>query len=622
MSKIKRDFSILMRGYKLIFSIDAAFIPLNMISAVLESLYPFIIIYMGAEILNALARGGDVKDIFLLMAIMIILNFVTQQVKQAIARMLTTKDKVFDQKFTMFLNSKTLEMEYGKVEDPKTHKKRQKINDIKNINSFGIWKLITESKNVMSGSITMITSVAITFRAFTIYDATAQGGLAGILTSPFSSLLLLAFMVISTLLSIRVNATSVKKTHKKMDEMIVPNRISWFVHAKYITDYQVGKDIRLYNQKGMILDYVNRMFSEGVLPILAQIESMKNRYSNINTALSSLISLLVYVFVGVKALYGLIGLGDLFKYINGIAKFNDGLVTLLNSFHMLRANTEYLEVIYEYLDMPNASHQGTLTTEKRADNEYELEFHNVSFKYPGTKEYVIKNLNLKFNIGRRMAVVGMNGSGKTTMIKLLCRLYDPNEGEITLNGIDIRKYEYTEYLGIFSVVFQDFRLFPFPLGQNVASSIRYDGVLAEKCLHMAGFGDRLGDMPKGLDTSLYKNFDEEGVEISGGEAQKIALARALYKDAPFIILDEPTAALDPVAEFEIYSKFNEIVGDKTAVYISHRLSSCRFCDDIAVFHQGELVQRGNHDTLLADSDGKYYELWSAQAQYYQGKAVS
>ncbi|MEA4832692.1 MAG: ABC transporter ATP-binding protein, partial [Oscillospiraceae bacterium] len=218
------------------------------------------------------------------------------------------------------------------------------------------------------------------------------------------------------------------------------------------------------------------------------------------------------------------------------------------------------------------------------------------------------------------AVVGMNGSGKTTFIKLLCRLYDPTEGEILLNGINIKKYDYDEYMSIFSVVFQDFKLFSFSLGQNVAARVDYDKTKVEACLKEAGFGDRLSSMPEGVETCLYKDFDEKGVKISGGEAQKIALARALYKDAPFIVLDEPTAALDPIAEYEIYSKFNEIVGDKTAIYISHRLSSCRFCDDIAVFHEGKLIQRGSHDKLVADEDGKYYELWHAQAQYYAEEA--
>ena len=209
-----------------------------------------------------------------------------------------------------------------------------------------------------------------------------------------------------------------------------------------------------------------------------------------------------------------------------------------------------------------------------------------------------------------------NGSGKTTFIKLLCRLYDPDEGEILLNGINIRKYDYRDYMNVFSVVFQDFQLLSRPLGQNVAGSRAYDRERARKALEDAGFGERLASLPDGLDTQLYKEFGEEGVDVSGGEAQKIAIARALYKDAPFIVLDEPTAALDPIAEAEIYQQFNQIAGDKTAVYISHRLSSCRFCDEILVFDGGSIVQKGSHDELVADETGKYHALWHAQAQYY------
>ena len=212
--------------------------------------------------------------------------------------------------------------------------------------------------------------------------------------------------------------------------------------------------------------------------------------------------------------------------------------------------------------------------------------------------------------------MGENGSGKTTFIKLLCRLYDPQEGQILLNGIDIRKYNYRDYMNIFSIVFQDFQLLSQPLGSNVAGSASYDEAKVRRTLTDAGFGDRLETMPDGLNTQLYKDFTENGVEISGGEAQKIAIARALYKDAPFIILDEPTAALDPIAEAEIYGKFDEIAGDKTAIYISHRLSSCKFCDEIAVFDNGRIVQRGTHEELAAEETGKYYELWNAQAQYY------
>jgi ATP-binding cassette, subfamily B, bacterial len=224
---------------------------------------------------------------------------------------------------------------------------------------------------------------------------------------------------------------------------------------------------------------------------------------------------------------------------------------------------------------------------------------------------------LKFKIGQKLAVVGMNGSGKTTFIKLLCRLYDPTEGKILLNGIDIRKYNYKEYMTIFSVVFQDFKLFSLTLGENVAAKINYDEEEVKSALKKSGFYNRLSTMPEGLNTYLYKDFNKKGIIISGGEAQKIAIARAIYKNAPFIILDEPTAALDPIAEAEIYGKFNEITGDKTAIYISHRLSSCKFCDKIVVFHEGSVIQTGTHQELAADKSGKYFQLWTAQAQYYR-----
>lgn len=289
---------------------------------------------------------------------------------------------------------------------------------------------------------------------------------------------------------------------------------------------------------------------------------------------------------------------------------------LLGRISNLVVSAERQRSTLQFFDIPDVLYKGTLTTEKREDNDYEIAFDHVSFRYPGAEQYALRDLSLKLHVGERLAVVGMNGSGKTTMIKLLCRLYDPSEGKITLNGIDIRKYDYAEYLELLSVVFQDFKLFSLPLGQNIAASTQYDSQKALTCLEKAGFGERIKALPRGLDTCLYKDFDEDGVEISGGEAQKIALARALYKDAPFIILDEPTAALDPIAEYEIYSMFDGIVGERTAIYISHRLSSCRFCHDIAVFHEGALVQRGSHDDLVADKSGKYFELWHAQAQYY------
>ncbi len=274
-----------------------------------------------------------------------------------------------------------------------------------------------------------------------------------------------------------------------------------------------------------------------------------------------------------------------------------------------------LEDYIEYMALPQRKHEGCIPVEKRRDNRFLVEFDHVSFKYPGSEVYVIRDLSLKFEIGEKMAIVGRNGSGKTTFIKLLCRLYDVTEGCIKVNGIDIRKYDYAEYCDLFAVVFQDFQVFAFPLGENVAAGSDVDRERAVDALERAGVGERYRTLTDGLGTSVGKEFEENGVTFSGGEKQKIAIARAIYKNAPFVIMDEPTAALDPESECGVYAGFDKMVGNKTAIYISHRLASCRFCGDILVFDRGAVVQRGRHEELERQ-EGLYRELWNAQAQYY------
>ncbi|MCL1788589.1 MAG: ABC transporter ATP-binding protein/permease, partial [Defluviitaleaceae bacterium] len=330
---------------------------------------------------------------------------------------------------------------------------------------------------------------------------------------------------------------------------------------------------------------------------------------------SGVLTVASYLFIVVRAVTGAVSVGSIILLTGAIYNMVNGFRTLSETLHGMLDQTDRIQSTIDFMEMPTVMEKGSLPVEKRLDNEYDIEFRNVSFKYPGSEKYALRNFSMKLYVGQKLAIVGMNGSGKTTMIKLLCRLYDPTEGQIILNGIDIRKYDYQEYLRIFSVVFQDFKLLSVKLGENLACGQVWDTEKATHILDEVGFGDRLATLENGLDTYLYNDY-ETGVEVSGGEAQKIALARALYKESPFILLDEPTAALDPIAEHEIYANFNKITGDKTAIFISHRLSSCRFCDDIAVFDEGELVQRGSHDTLVADEAGKYYELWTAQAQYY------
>jgi ABC-type multidrug transport system fused ATPase/permease subunit len=244
-------------------------------------------------------------------------------------------------------------------------------------------------------------------------------------------------------------------------------------------------------------------------------------------------------------------------------------------------------------------------------------FENVSFCYPYQSEPSLKNINLTINNKERLSIVGENGAGKTTLIKLLMRFYEPTTGRILLNGMDIRQIDYRKYLDIFSSVFQDFKLFAFRIVDNITSlqGSAAEARKVEESLVKAGIHEKIQSLEKGLDTYLYKLYEEDGVELSGGESQKLAIARALYKDAPVVVLDEPTAALDPRAEFEIYTKFLQMVDNKTAVFISHRLSSARFCDRIVVLKDGAIAESGSHDELMA-RNGYYAELFNMQAQFY------
>ena len=327
-----------------------------------------------------------------------------------------------------------------------------------------------------------------------------------------------------------------------------------------------------------------------------------------------------YFLTAWLALTGGIPVGTVILFAGCLANLLESCVALILNFQELALAARKQVAILELLSLSNEMYKGSLPMEKRSDGQYTIEFSNVSFRYPGSENYALRHFSLKLNVGEKLAIVGRNGSGKTTMIKLLCRLYDPDEGVILVNGVDIRKFRQEEYVRLFSVVFQDFQLFSLMLAENVASSAEYEEERIEKCLADVGFGERLARLKKegeGIRSYLYKDYTDSGIEISGGEAQKLAIARAVYREAPFVLLDEPTAALDPLAEAEIYSNFDKIAGEKTAVYISHRLSSCRFCKKIAVFDEGRLVQLGSHEELLAEEDGTYAKLWNAQAQYYQ-----
>lgn len=511
------------------------------------------------------------------------------------------------------LNKKVMSMDYEYMESEMVHNLRREIDAAARNNGSGLNRLFWDSSALIVDFIFGISFVACIVYLFHQSSIVFSG-------EPWKVFsycaIFLGLLIVLVMLDIMKKNQMEIDTNSVYDEVTPYFRENVFYTKEYIAKEECGKVIRMFHQQPLLANRLTEVFGR-IYKGFEHISEIRYQGAKWSALLEVVIIAFIYFMVGCLVAKGAISVGAICTYTVVLHNFMNLLREGTKGIAELKMNTRYVKMYFDFLDIPNKKYEGTLPVEKRTDDKFTIEFRHVSFRYPGSEVDVLRDFSIKFHIGERLAVVGKNGSGKTTFIKLLCRLYDPTKGEILLNGIDIRKYDYKEYMSLFSVVFQDFKIPAFTLGQNVSAAIEYDEGKVKEALERAGLSELVEHLPNGLDTCLYKDFDAEGVDISGGEAQKVAIARALYHDTPFVILDEPTAALDPLAEYEIYSKFNELIGTKTAVYISHRLSSCQFCNDILVIDEGKAVQRGNHDTLIKDMDGLYYTLWNAQAQYYQ-----
>ncbi|MDR2102819.1 MAG: ABC transporter ATP-binding protein/permease [Treponema sp.] len=444
------------------------------------------------------------------------------------------------------------------------------------------------------------------------------GGIVYIVAAGVDFWILLLVVVI-----IAVNSVFTSKknmNNRKIFETMAPvnRRLNYFMNTLG-SDTSFGKEVRLYNMQGALFKIYHGL-QELSVGSIKKIFSFSETGSNIYNITSFCLDVVVYGFLGFKLLVRrLITVGDFSLYLNAITTFNDGMQRMITSYMAIFDNGQYLKDYFDYMDIKSRYDSAGRELPAEAVHELTFTFENVSFRYPHQAEPALKNINLTLAGRERLAMVGENGAGKTTLIKLLMRLYDPTEGRILLNGVDIREILYPQYLSLFASVFQDFKLFAFRIIDNICS-LRDDCAERDRekirlCLAQAGLLEKVETLDKGMETYLYKLYEEDGVELSGGESQKLAIARALYKDAPVIILDEPTAALDPRSEYEIYTRFFGMVKDKSSVFITHRLSSTRFCDRIIVLRKGEIVETGSHKDLLARK-GYYTELFTMQAQFY------
>lgn len=619
-AEFKQEAGLILRGYRLYGEMGLGpCLIFRAASAAIGAAAPLITLYFSGEIINELTAAREPRRLIWLAALTVGLALLMNLLRQCFARRAERGDIIWPRMY-MVLSKKMLDMDYEDVEDVRVQEELDAIKQLQNWNGQGLFRLYEVLDRLARGLVGMLCSLTMVFGLF-LAPAGPVSGLAAVFASHWGTLLLVGLLAASVVVFRKCSGGNSKIWSNLSDEMTLGNRLFMYYHFELPDDHKQGKDIRLYREAQLLGKELEEYTTQFLFHAMESRAGDLARLRFWESAMPYLLSGAVYLVVTAKAWCGAIGLGGVVQYVGAVERFAASFQEFVGALTSLASNNQYLHRVFDFLDKPNQKYQGSLPTEKRNDNDYLIEFRDVSFRYPGTDVWALRHLNLRLRIGERLAVVGRNGSGKTTMIKLLCRLYDPTEGEITLNGINIKKYNYDEYLALFSVVFQDFHLFSFPLGQTIAASVRVDRARAAQVLEQAGMQERLAQMPQGLDTYLNKDFDDSGVELSGGEAQKTAIARALYKEAPFLVLDEPTAALDPVAEYETYRRFGEMAGNKTAVCISHRLSSCRFCDRIAVFQKGSLVQMGTHESLLAETGGAYHKLWNAQAQYYAADGI-
>lgn len=612
----KTDVILLKRAVKLIEKFTPYFLMHTFLWAFYTTASTYIGLYLSARVIDEITGNRDINTLLLLIIIMVLSEFFLTALSKLSWRKIRTYQLVSQQWEEICLNNKSFSLDYRSMEDPDVRCHRQSIVDNRDNGGFG--QLMFQFSYLFRNVWTIIFTFFLMWGLFFSHSSKKLMGIIAFADSNIVSVVIALFVIVLAILLVKQTNEYNNQKYELNQQLSIFQKLLHYYLDDYLDDSKACKDIHIFNQRKIIQRANSRVFLEysaNRKEFYRAFYGFEEKSSIINQLLGGMI----YLLVAMKTLAGTFGLGGFVKYVKAINDFCSAVLYLCTNLSNLHKNVSYISRFFDYLEIPSTMQKGRIQIRPNEDEEYEIEFHNVSFKYPKSDIYAIRNVSIKFHSKEKTAIVGMNGSGKTTMIKLICRLYDPDEGYISINGIDIREYDYADYLNLFSVVFQDFKLFPLPVGENISTEIDYDDKKVWHVLKLSGIEERVKEFPYGLDTPIFKDFSEIGVELSGGEAQKIAIARALYKDAPLVILDEPTAALDPISEFEIYSRFNDMVKNKSAIYISHRLSSCRFCDRIVVFDNGMLIQQGTHLELLKNTKGKYRELWNAQAQYYSKK---
>lgn len=566
-----------------------AYIFLQVILTILDTLIPLVYLLIPGMVINELSMGRDIGKIVLYVVILAIAPLLNHLKEITLRRAANKRFRALRRVFQNELQSYIADMEFANLEDP---------NIAVQLNEIGM--------NAPDAPLDMLRNLLRLIGA--AIDILAVSAII-IYLNPAVVIILLAIIWLNAFVTKKINAENYnyQLQYRKLDN-------AYWSAFYNLSKKDNGKEIRLFRAK----DFFIKKYTE-IGKVQDALTDSQEKYSSywriVHAVTAAAQQAVLYGIALYKVLFAGLPIGSMTIFMSAASKFSSSVSNIFNVYLEILAYKPHIEEMMRFRSMPTASENNGNEIPIFQENTT-IEFRDVSFKYPGSDTYSIRNLNLKINFGEKVCIVGENGSGKTTFIKLLLRLYFPTEGEILMDGVNIRNYDYIAYQKMFSPVFQDFCLFDMPLSLNVSLHDNPDEQKVRNALEMAGIGELPNRLSDGLDTYVGKGINKNGFEPSGGEGQKIAIARAIYHHAPIYILDEPTAALDPFAEHEIYEQFNNMIADHTAILITHRMSAVKLSSKVVVFNDGQVVEYGTHSELYAKG-GIYTEMFDKQAQFYR-----
>ena len=547
-------------------------------------------------LVNELLGARNVDNLILYSGLIILNNVGMTFLENVFTRFIKVEEIKNSRGMLKLMSEKIMNLEYSYLEDPA-------YLDLKERAIFAI--------NNQDAIANCVKSIADVFSM-----ALTLGGLFAILAT--LGPVLIVVLAIGIVLVLYIYSRISKEQMDLMQEIVPINRrYSYYMGLAW--GKEVQKETRLYDMEKMITDRILN-FSNDTCDVFEKIQKDMGKAMGQMSAVSEAVAAFSYGYVGLRTLtttFGpMLSIGALTMYVSATinfstmaTKFGEAIVGLLQFMGYLEPYMEFMSLAEETKQPGKVPFEGDVET---------VEFRNVTFTYPKAEKPVLKNISFSIRKGEKISIVGLNGAGKSTLVKLICRMYQADSGEILVNGRNIYDYEYFSYMNTISAVFQDYRLFNFTIAENVSCQQKdADRDQINRLIYEVGLQEKVAELKDGIDSRFGKDYDEEGIEMSGGQGQKVAIARALYKKASMVILDEPASALDPIAEAEIYEKFNGLVEDKTAIYISHRMSSSVFCDKILIIDGGTVADYDTHENLMKKTDSLYYKLFMSQAENYK-----